>query len=58
MRAFIEILLVLFIMFLLLVMNDMSQKYSTQIHTLKEACGITDLNEDVIPKGKCIPTLR
>ncbi len=58
MRTFVELLGVLYIGFLLLLMADMSDKYSTQISTLKEACGITDLNEDVIPKGKCIPTLR
>ena len=55
MRTLIEILMALFIVFLLLVMNDMSQKYSTEISTLKAACGITDLNDDVILNGKCRP---
>ena len=58
MRTFFELLGVLYIVFLLLLMADMSDKYSTEISTLKEACGITDLNDDVILNGKCKSTLR
>jgi len=54
-KNFIIFLLALYIVFLLFVMADMSEKYSTQIHVLKEACGITGLNSDVIPNGKCKP---